>query len=71
MAYLYTIAKNLCVDYFRRKQALELTDDYPVEDFAEQSDIKAAVRNALEKLDEWQREIIVLRYIGGLSRFWH
>ncbi len=67
MAYLYTIAKNLCVDYFRRKQTLELTDDYPVEDFTEQSDIKAAVRNALEKLDERRREIIALRYIGGLS----
>ena len=67
MAYLYTIAKNLCIDHFRRKQALDLNEDYPVEDFAEQREIKVAVRGALEKLDERQREIIVLRYIGELS----
>lgn len=67
MAYLYTIAKHLCIDHFRQKQALELTDDYPAEEFAEQSTLKIAVRSALEKLDERQREVIVLRYIGGLS----
>jgi len=67
MAYLYTIAKNLCFDHFRKKQTMELPEDYPTEDFAEQSDTKIAVRSALEKLDERQREIIVLRYIGELS----
>ena len=67
MAYLYAIAKNLCIDHFRRKQTFELTEDYPVDDLTEQSDIKIAVRDALEKLNERQREIIVLRYIGELS----
>lgn len=67
MAYLYTIAKNLCFDHFRKKQTTELPEDYPTEDFAEQSELKIAVRNALEKLDERQHEIIVLRYIGELS----
>lgn len=67
MAYMYTIAKNLCIDYFRRKQTEELPEDYPTEDFAERSDLKIAVRDALQKLDERQREIIELRYIGDLS----
>lgn len=67
MAYLYTIARNLCVDHFRQKQTEELSEVYPTEDFAEQSDIKIAVRGALQKLTERQREIIELRYIGGLS----
>ncbi len=67
MAYLYTIAKNLCFDHFRKKQTAELPEDYPTEDFAEQSELKIAVRDALEKLDERQREIIVMRYIGELS----
>ncbi len=67
MAYLYTIARNLCFDHFRKKQTAELPEDYPTEDFAEQSDTKIAVRSALEKLDERQREIIVMRYIGELS----
>lgn len=67
MAYLYTIAKHLCADHFRRKQADELTEDYSTEDFAEQSDTKIAVQNALAQLDERQREVIELRYIGELS----
>ncbi len=67
MAYLYTIARNLCFDHFRKKQTAELSEDYPTEDFAEQSELKIAVRNALERLDERQREIIVMRYIGELS----
>ena len=67
MAYLYTIAKNLCIDYFRKRQAEELSEDYPAEEFSENSDTKIAVRAALEKLDERHREIILLRYLSGLS----
>lgn len=67
MAYLYTIAKNLCVDYFRKKRTEELPEDHPEEDFTENSDTKIAVRAALEKLDERHREVILLRYLGGLS----
>lgn len=67
MAYLYTITKNLCIDYFRKKQRSELPEDYPEEDFAETSDTKMAVRTALEKLDERHKEVVLLRYLGGLS----
>ncbi|MCM1055424.1 MAG: RNA polymerase sigma factor [Bacteroides sp.] len=67
MAYLYTIAKHLCADHFRQKQTEVLTEDYHTEDFADQSDTKIAVQNALAQLDERQREVIELRYIGELS----
>lgn len=67
MAYLYTIAKNLCADHFRKKQTDTLPEDYPAEEFSDTSDTRIAVRAALERLDERQREIILLRYIGGLS----
>lgn len=67
MAYLYTIAKNLCVDHFRKRMMETLPEDYPEEDFAESSDTKIAVRTVLEKLDERHKEIILLRYLGGLS----
>lgn len=66
-AYIFTIAKNLCTDFFRRKQTEELTDDYPSEDFSDKSDTKIAVRTALEKLDEQHREILVMRYIAETS----
>lgn len=67
MAYLYTITKNLCIDYFRKKKAEELPEDYPEEDFAETSVTKMVVRAAIEKLEERRKEIILLRYLGGLS----
>lgn len=67
MAYLYTITKNLCIDYFRKKQTEELPEDYPAEEFSETSDTKIVVRAALEKLDERHREIVLLRYLSGLS----
>ena len=67
MAYLYTIAKHLCVDYFRRKQPVELPESAPTTDFAAQSDLSLTLEAALGKLSEDKREIIVLRYIGGLS----
>lgn len=66
-AYLYTIAKNLCVDYFRKRREEALTGDYPQEDFCDHSDTKMAVRNALERLGEQYKEILLLRYLGGLS----
>ena len=47
-AYIFTIAKNLCTDMFRKKQTEELSDNYPTEDFSDKSDTKIAVRTALE-----------------------
>ncbi len=67
MAYLYTIAKHLCADFFRKKQNDELTDDFPTEGFSDTTDTKIAVRAAMEKLDDSHGEVISLRYIGGLS----
>lgn len=67
MAYLYVIAKNLCADHFRQKRAEALPEDSPAEDFSDTSDTKVAVRAALERLDERHREIVILRYISGLS----
>ncbi|MCM1022892.1 MAG: RNA polymerase sigma factor [Prevotella sp.] len=66
-AYLYTIAKNLCTDYFRKRRTEELPEDYPTEDFADNSETKIAVRTAMDRLDERRKEVILLRYIGGLS----
>lgn len=66
-AYIFTIAKNLCTDMFRKKQTEELSDNYPTDDFSDKSDTKIAVRTALEKLDEQHREILVMRYIAEMS----
>ena len=83
MAYLYTIAANLCTDCFRRRK------EEPVEALAELPEPgdhlqnvveRITVERALERLEPEEREVVVLRYnaelpvgdigkILGLSRF--
>ena len=66
-AYIYTIAKNLCIDFFRRKPTEELDENYPDADFSPDSDNRVAVREAMQKLEEKKRELLLLRYSSGLS----
>ncbi|MCR5618888.1 MAG: RNA polymerase sigma factor [Lachnospiraceae bacterium] len=81
MKYLYTIARNLCIDEYRRVKPDEPLEEgalnEPSVDFPEESII---VRDALEKLTDEDREILLLRYVNeepvgticralGISRF--
>ena len=70
MAYLYTIARNLCADEFRRKKPDNI-DDYPdLKDCGggPESVIEGiAIEAALDKLPDELREIVVMRYISDLS----
>lgn len=71
MAYLYTIARNLCADEFRKPKHLN------IEDFSdsiacgkseqEESINRLTIENALESLPEELREIVTLRYISEIS----
>ena len=53
MAYLYTIARNLCIDYFRKHKD-ELID-------------RISIEQALDSLTADEREAVVLRFSGELS----
>ena len=71
MAYLYTIARNLCTDEFRRKTILDI-EVYPdllaCKDSEPENVIDGIViEEALERLPEDLREIVVLRYVCGIS----
>lgn len=78
--YLYTIARNLCIDEFRRRKA-ESLDDEISDGFSEEEMLEnIAVRAALAQLDEADRELLLLRYVNevpaavigkiyGISRF--
>lgn len=67
-AYLYTIARNLCMDEFRRRKrtvssgaegwAEQIADADQAEKVLEQ----IALENALSKLSGEERELILLRY---------
>lgn len=78
---LYTIAKNLCTDHFRKPPPQALDDNIPANDNIEDNVIdNLTLRQALFELSDEDREIVLLRYINdvpvgvissiyGISRF--
>lgn len=78
---LYTIAGNLCTDEFRKRQASEMPDDIVSGENIEEAVLSSfSLQQALDRLSEEDREIILLRYINevpvnvigrlyGISRF--
>ena len=75
MAYLYTIARNRCVDEFRKRKDLAI-DDYPnlaeeIEERVEVSKEDIDIDGALESLPDDLREIVVLRYLNEMSAAVH
>lgn len=74
MAYLYTIAANLCTDYFR-KQRETLWDDVPpsvqevllTEDTSQTALDRLSIEDALDRLNAEEREAVMLRYACDLT----
>ncbi|MCM1499530.1 MAG: sigma-70 family RNA polymerase sigma factor [Clostridium sp.] len=80
LAFLYTIARNLCVDEYRKRKPLELPENLPGEDMENALVDSVVLRQALHELDEQERELVLLRYVNevpvadlakvyGISRF--
>ena len=68
-AYLYTIARNLCIDFYRTKQALPLeqAEDCAAEDKDDLHTVRIALEQALEQLPEEDQDLIFLRYTNEVS----
>ena len=75
-AWLYRIARNLLVDYYRKKggrisvslnHSVTLGDDDNPISIVEHKLTLERAHHALAKLDETQREVVALRFLGGLS----
>ena len=64
MAYLYTIARNLCMDHFRKKEFLDLDENVAEKDYINRAHNRMAIEEALYKLPEEEREILFLRYVN-------
>ena len=62
--YLYTIAKNLCVDEYRKQEDVPLTKEIEEPSFENIWIEKLSIRFALEKLTEEERELILLRFVN-------
>ena len=82
LAYLYTIARNLCTDYYRKKKEMPLPCDYELPGEDEQDGLiqMMELRKAVNRLEEEEQELILLRYVNdvpindigrilGISRF--
>lgn len=69
LAFLYTIARNCCIDYFRKIRYTESIDDVSelFDDKSEDNLTVIAVRTAVSKLDEQEQEIVLLRYTNELG----
>lgn len=69
LPYLYTIARNLCIDEYRRSRHEEICE--PDEEAGyDPSDIwteNIVLKRLISDLDEEEREILLLRYANGLS----
>lgn len=81
LAYLYTIARNLCIDFYRKPQPEEWKEEMPasftwggrrtnekaLENPMEQIDTALHLQMAVEKLPPEMQELILLRYVNELS----
>jgi len=62
--YLYTIARNLCIDEFRKRVPEELPEDLSDEGVEERMIESLAMRLALKQLTPMEREIVLLRFVN-------
>lgn len=66
LAYLYTIARNLCTDFYRKKKTEELKEEM-ADNPMEHVENNLYLQMAVEKLPEEMQELILLRYVNGLT----
>lgn len=69
LPYLYTIAKNLCVDNFRKKtiESVDIITEEATYDPTEEWTNNLALRAIVAKLPQEEQELIFLRYVNEIS----
>lgn len=69
LPYLYTIAKNLCIDHFRKKpvESVEEMAEDATHDPTEGWINDLTLRMTISKLPDDERELIFLRYVNEIS----
>lgn len=70
--YLFSIARNVCNDYFRSQRPVSYTEDLLLEpadtrDFTEERELSWLLHGALSDLPKAQRDVIVLKYYHGFK----
>lgn len=69
LAYLYTIARNLCADAFRKKPvySFDMMSEEAVSDTSEELINSLTLRGAIAKLSQEEQELLFLRYVNEIS----
>lgn len=69
LAFLYTIARNCCNDYFRAEKREADIDNLPelAEEIVDSLETVIAVRTAVSKLNMEEQELLLLRFSNGLG----
>ena len=70
LAYLYTIAKNLCVDVYKKPEILSLDEsleDIPAQNDFDDLETNITLKQAVQTLPQDLQEVIFLRFINDLS----
>lgn len=67
LAYLYTIARNLCVDEFRKVPLEELKEDVAQDGFEDRVVEKQSLQQAMQALTGEEQELLLLRYVNEVN----
>ncbi len=67
LAYLYTVARNLCMDEFRKTHAEELKDEIADKGFEDTLIEKEDLEQAMKTLEKAEQELLLLRYVNEVS----
>lgn len=67
LAYLYTIARNLCIEEFRRVPTEELKEEVVQKGFEDEVVEKQNLRQAMETLNKEEQELLLLRYVNEVA----
>ncbi|RSK26255.1 RNA polymerase sigma factor [Bacillus sp. HMF5848] len=67
LAYLYTIARNLCIDANKKIKVESLQQDIPVGSEFDRFATNFEVKQAVESLSKDLQELVLLRYVNDLS----
>ena len=67
LAYLYTVARNLCIDEFRKIHTEELKEEIVQNGFEDAVVEKENLQQAMATLSKEEQELILLRYVNEVS----
>ena len=67
LAYLYTIARNTCIDYLRKGDCFSIIGEIETQDHTPSLDMSLTMKTEVAKLSEESQEILLLRFTNDLG----